>query len=140
AQVGYHRHLRIEHAATPSDAGVRLDHFLKTRFPEHSRALLQEWVKAGRVEVDGKPAKASYQLRRAEIISVQPAERPPLQATPEDLPIEVLYEDPSVIAVMKPAGMVVHAGAGIHTGTLVNALLHRFQRLSTAGGDLRPGI
>jgi 23S rRNA pseudouridine1911/1915/1917 synthase len=73
-------------------------------------------------------------------IEVSPAERPPLQATPEDVPVEVLYQDAAVIAVNKPAGVVVHAGAGVHRGTLVNRLVHRFHALSKLGGELRPGI
>ena len=79
-------------------------------------------------------------MRGGESISVDPAELPPLRAVAEDIPLTVLYEDEAVIAIDKPAGMVVHAGAGIHSGTLVNALLHRFSSLSSAGGDLRPGI
>ena len=71
---------------------------------------------------------------------MEPAEAPPLHATPEDIPLQVLYEDNDLVAVDKPAGMVVHAGAGVHSGTLVNALLHRFQALSGVGGALRPGI
>ncbi len=120
--------------------GTRLDHYLKDRFPGRSRAQLQEWIRAGNVRVDGKPAKSSQLLRGDEQVDVEPAERPPLKATAEDLPVEILYEDESVIAVNKPAGMVVHAGAGVHSGTLVNALLHRFQQLSSTGGELRPGI
>jgi 23S rRNA pseudouridine1911/1915/1917 synthase len=79
-------------------------------------------------------------LRGGEAVEVEPAERAPLRATPEALPLDILYEDAAVIAVNKPAGMIVHAGAGAHSGTLVNALLHRFEQLSTTGGDLRPGI
>jgi len=90
--------------------------------------------------VDGSPEKRSYLLKGAERIHVRPGELPPLRATPEDLPIAILYEDADVIAVNKPAGMVVHTGAGRHSGTLVNALLHRFGKLSNVGGDLRPGI
>lgn len=120
--------------------GTRLDHYLKDRYPDRSRAQLQEWIRSGNVLVDGKPARSSLLLRGDERVDVTPAERPPLRATPEDLPVEVLYQDESVIAVNKPAGMVVHAGAGVHSGTLVNALLHRFAQLSTTGGGLRPGI
>jgi 23S rRNA pseudouridine1911/1915/1917 synthase len=65
---------------------------------------------------------------------------PPLKATPEDLPVEVLYEDASLIAVNKPAGLAVHTGAGLHEGTLVNRLVHRFGTLSRLGGEMRPGI
>jgi 23S rRNA pseudouridine1911/1915/1917 synthase len=129
-----------ERTAAPEDAGKRLDHFLKEQFPEHSRSLLQEWVKAGHVRVDGGKAKPSMLLRGGERIEVEAAARPPLQAHAEDLPLAVLYEDGAVVAIDKPAGMVVHAGAGVRTGTLVNALLHRFQKLSQTGGALRPGI
>jgi 23S rRNA pseudouridine1911/1915/1917 synthase len=90
--------------------------------------------------VDGQSAKPSQMLRGGEAIVVDPGKLPPVRATAEDIPLNVLYEDDSAIVIDKPAGMVVHAGAGIHEGTLVNALLHRFQTLSTLGGDLRPGI
>jgi len=73
-------------------------------------------------------------------VEVEPAEPAPLKASPEDLPVAVLYEDEDVIAVNKAAGMVVHAGAGRHSGTLVNALLHKFGALSGVAGELRPGI
>jgi 23S rRNA pseudouridine1911/1915/1917 synthase len=127
--------------AGENDAGKRLDQFLGERLPEHSRSRIQEWVKAGRVSVDGAVvAKPSRQLRGSEAIEVEPAAPPPLRATPEDIPLEVLYVDEDVIAIDKPAGMVVHAGAGRHSGTLVNALLHRFESLSAAGGEVRPGI
>jgi 23S rRNA pseudouridine1911/1915/1917 synthase len=127
-------------AAAPVDRGKRLDAFLRERMPEYSRARIQDWIEAGRVLVDSQPARSSYLLRGAEQISVAPMALPPLRAEPEDLPLEILYEDAAVIAVNKPAGMVVHAGAGHAAGTLVNALLHRFGSLSTLGGDLRPGI
>jgi 23S rRNA pseudouridine1911/1915/1917 synthase len=123
-----------------SDAGKRLDHFLQERLADYSRARIQSWIRDGRVSVNGAAPKASMLLRGGEHIDVAPAELPPLKATPEDLPIEILYEDESVIAVNKPAGIVVHAGAGAHSGTLVNRLVHHFSRLSKIGGELRPGI
>jgi 23S rRNA pseudouridine1911/1915/1917 synthase len=126
--------------AAPADAGSRLDHFLQQRLPAYSRARLQAWIKQGRVLVNGAPAKASHALRPGESIEVSPAEPPPLHAEPEDLPVEILYEDAAVLAIDKPAGLVVHAGAGNHSGTLVNRLVHRFQSLSRMGGELRPGI
>lgn len=126
--------------AAVSDAGKRLDQFLRERLPEFSRSRLQDWIEQGRVLVNGSPEKRSYSVKGNERIRVVPAELPPLRATPEDLPIEVLYEDADVIAINKPAGMVVHTGAGLHSGTLVNAVLHRFGKLSSVGGDLRPGI
>jgi 23S rRNA pseudouridine1911/1915/1917 synthase len=79
-------------------------------------------------------------IRGSEGIEIEPMDRPPLRAAAEDIGVEVLYEDEDLVAIDKPAGMVVHAGAGVHSGTVVNALLHRFQSLSRVGGDLRPGI
>jgi len=123
------------------DSNKRLDHFLQEQLPEYSRSRLQSWVKDGHVAVDGVPAKVSLLLHGGERVEVHPANLTPLKATPEDLPVEVLYEDDSVLAINKPAGMIVHAGAGHHDGTLVNRLVHRFQEdLSHLGGDLRPGI
>jgi 23S rRNA pseudouridine1911/1915/1917 synthase len=106
----------------------------------YSRARIQAWIKDGLVSVNGAPAKSSTMLRGGEQIEVSPADPPPLKAEPEDAPIEILYEDASVIAVNKPAGLVVHAGAGAHSGTLVNRLVHHFKSLSQVGGELRPGI
>jgi 23S rRNA pseudouridine1911/1915/1917 synthase len=126
--------------STSADRGKRIDQFLRERLPEFSRSRLQEWIEQGRVLVNGSPEKRSYLLKGAERVHVRPGELTPLRATPEDLPLDVLYEDADVIAINKPAGMVVHTGAGQHSGTLVNALLHRFGKLSTVGGDLRPGI
>ncbi len=126
--------------ATPSDAGQRLDVFVQRRLPEHSRARIQEWIKQGRVLVEGRPGKASLTLRGGESVQVEPCEPPPLTALPENLPVEVLYEDPAVLAVNKPAGLAVHPGAGRHSGTLANALVHHFASLSQLGGGLRPGI
>lgn len=126
--------------ADASDAGLRLDLVLQRRLPQYSRSRIQEWIKAGRVRVNGAAARAAYLVRGGENLEVEPAVPPPLHATPEEIPLEVLYEDDDVAAIDKPAGMVVHAGAGVHSGTLVNALLHRFQGLSGVGGELRPGI
>jgi 23S rRNA pseudouridine1911/1915/1917 synthase len=130
----------MEIVVEAAESGLRLDHFLQARLSSYSRARLQAWIKEGRVLVDGASAKMSRLLRAGERVDVTPAAPPPLQALPEDLPVEVLYEDASVIAVNKPAGLAVHAGAGAHSGTLVNRLVHRFQSLSQVGGDLRPGI
>lgn len=126
--------------ADAADAGKRLDAFLHERLPEFSRSRLQSWIKDQRVLVDGQHIRPSYLLRGGENVRLDPADLPPLKAAPEDLPLKILYEDDDVIVVDKPAGMVVHAGAGHSSGTLVNALLHRFERLSSGSGDLRPGI
>jgi 23S rRNA pseudouridine1911/1915/1917 synthase len=121
-------------------AGERLDHYLQARLKDFSRARLQSWIKEGRVLVSGAAAKPSLVLRGGEKIEVTPADPPPLKADPENLPIEILYEDAAVIAVNKPAGLTVHAGAGAHSGTLVNRLVHHFSTLSQVGGEMRPGI
>ena len=124
------------------DAGKRLDHYLQEKLPQFSRSRLQDWIKDGRVTIQGSAkTKTSLTLKGGETITVAPADPPPLHAVPEDLPVEILYEDADVIAVNKPAGIVVHAGAGNYKGTLVNRLVHRFQsQLSTVGGEARPGI
>jgi 23S rRNA pseudouridine1911/1915/1917 synthase len=127
-------------AATESDTGKRLDALLHAHLPEFSRARIQGWIKAGRVLVNGSAEKASYQSRGNERIEVDPAGLTPLTATAENIPLTVLYEDEWMVAIDKPAGMVVHAGAGVDSGTVVNALLHRFETLSSLGGEIRPGI
>ena len=128
------------------DAGVRLDQFLAGKIADVSRARVQQLIGQGQVLVDGKIAKASLRLRGGEEVSVLgPAKREPLRAIPEDIPLDIVYEDDDLAIVNKPAGMMVHAGAGAteddrNRGTLVNALLHRFGQLSDVGGKLRPGI
>jgi len=126
--------------AEPGDAGKRLDRLLHERLPQFSRSRLQEWIRGGRVLVNGQPRSPSHTVRAGETVEVEPAELAPLKATPEAIPLTVLYEDADVVAIDKPAGMVVHAGAGVHSGTLVNALLSRFGALSGVAGELRPGI
>jgi 23S rRNA pseudouridine1911/1915/1917 synthase len=126
--------------ASGTDVGKRLDQVLQTRMPEFSRSRLQDWIKSGRVLVNGAVQKASFVIRGGEQIHVQPAEMPPLRAYAEDIPIDILHVDKDIIAVNKPAGLVVHAGAGQHAGTLVNALLHQFQTLSAGSSEERPGI
>jgi 23S rRNA pseudouridine1911/1915/1917 synthase len=124
----------------PEDAGSRLDLFLQSKLPDYSRSRLQDWIKRGRVLVDGQVRKASFTLRGNESLQVEPTGPPPLRAFAEDIPVEIIHVDEDVIAVNKPAGMVVHAGAGRHSGTLVNAILHRFHSLSSLAGEERPGI
>lgn len=126
--------------------GQRLDHFLVLHLPETSRSRLQQLISQGKVLVDGKVAKPSFHLRGSERIEiVGEVERPPLRAMAEEIPLDIVYEDEDLAVVNKPAGMMVHAGAGAteaaqNRGTLVNALLHRFGTLSGVGGELRPGI
>ena len=105
---------------------------------------MQELIEQDKVRVNGSSARASLKLRGDELIEIigEP-ERPPLRAVPEDIPLDIVYEDEYLAVVNKPAGMMVHAGAGDeeqNRGTLVNALLFRFQNLSAVGGEARPGI
>ena len=132
--------------ADASAAGKRLDAYLAHAIPQISRARVQLLISAGQVQVDGAVAKASHKLRGGEAIAIEGEPTPaPLHATPEDIPLSMLYEDEFLAVIDKPAGMMVHAGAGTsddsrNKGTLVNALLHHMARLSHTGGELRPGI
>ena len=106
-----------------------------------SRSRLQELVRGGQARGAGDAVRRpGLRLRGGERIELTLVERPPLAAAPEAIPLRGLYEDDDLVAVDKPAGMTVHPGAGARSGTLVNALLHRYGRLSSAGGPLRPGI
>ncbi len=127
--------------ASPEDAGTRLDRFLVEQLDDTSRSLVLQWVRGGEVQVDGAvERKAARKLRGGESITVEPPQRAPLRAEPEDIDLNILYEDDDLAVIDKPAGMTVHAGAGTSAGTLVNALLHHVGALSGVSGDLRPGI
>src|SRR5438067_851472 len=128
------------------DAGKRLDQFLAASLDSVSRARVQELILEKKVLLDGAPTKPSVKLRGGEHVTVlDTAGRPPLRAFAEDIPLDIAYEDDDLAIINKPAGMMVHAGAGAtedqrNRGTLVNALLHHFQQLSSVGGETRPGI
>jgi len=126
--------------AASTDAGRRLDLFVAQGIPELSRTRIQELVREGHVRVDGRIAKVSHRVAAGESIEIEVLPRPAPEALPEDLPLDLLCMDDDFVIVNKPAGMVVHAGAGHSSGTLVNALLHRLGNLPAAGGALRPGI
>ena len=123
--------------------GDRLDRWVAEHCPNLSRARVQELIEQGLVLVNNAPAKPAYKLRAGDKVFVEVQERPALSAEAESIPLQILYEDDDLLAVNKPPGMSVHAGAGISRGTLVNALLGRGQSLSRGGivaDDLRPGI
>jgi len=122
------------------EAGLRLDRIVAAHFPDLSRTRVQELIAENKILLNGKTAKDSHKVRAGDAIIVVPQQRPPLQAEAEAIPLEILYEDEDVLAVNKPAGMAVHAGAGNSHGTMVNALLGRGQSLSQSGDPLRPGI
>ena len=120
--------------------GVRLDLFLVSQFSDYSRSVVQRVIDAGGVFVNGKVAKASYHVRHSDVIRVtKPAPTHPLPV-PEDIPLQIIYEDEFFAVVNKPAHMVVHPAKGHWSGTLVNALRFRFDQLSGANGDYRAGI
>lgn len=119
----------------------RVDHFLASQLPELSRTRIQQLIHQGRATIDGEVLRRpSHRLGGRERLALEIVERPPLTAEPQAIPLQVLYEDDDIVAIDKPAGLVVHIGAGRNRGTLVNALLHRYRKLSTVGGRLRPGI
>src|SRR4051794_8185316 len=120
--------------------GVRLDQFLVGQFPDYSRSVVQRVIDASGVVVNGKPAKASYRVRHGDVIRVTKPEPTHPLPVPEDIPLDVLYEDEFFAVVNKPADMVVHPAKGHWSGTLVNALRFHFDRLSGANGDYRAGI
>jgi 23S rRNA pseudouridine1911/1915/1917 synthase len=124
---------------TVGEEKQRLDQYLTALYKDHSRSQIQAWIRKGFARVNGAEAKTGYLLRQNDEIFVQLPEPQPQQLEPEDIPLTLLYEDDDLAVVDKPAGMVCHSGAGIHSGTLVNALLFRMQTLP-AGDSLRPGI
>jgi len=130
----------LKFTVLPEEAGARLDRFVAAHSLELSRTRIQELIEAGLILLNGKPAKDSHKVHPNDVVDVIPTPRPALKAEAEKIPLEVLYEDQDVIAINKPAGMMVHAGAGNSRGTLVNALLGRGQSLSQGGDPLRPGI
>ncbi len=126
----------------PDDArGTRLDKYLGLLDSlKLSRSKIQKLIKEGLVTVDGSPAEHSHVLEGGERIVIQVAAAPPSDAKPEEIALDIRYEDETVIVVNKPSGMVTHPAAGNYTGTLVNALLHYTSKLSNLYGTERPGI
>ena len=120
--------------------GQRLDVFVVEHCPELSRSHVQKLIEQGMVLVDGAQRKANYKLRGTEEVQVSVPEAEPITAAPEDIPLDILYEDKDIIVVNKARGMVVHPASGVYSGTLVNALLHHCQDLSGINGEIRPGI
>ncbi len=122
-----------------ADARQRLDRYLVTKLEGRSRSVIQAWIKAERVRVDGKATKAGHSISSGEEVEIDPPPVEPSQLLAEPIPLNIVYEDEWLVVVDKPAGMVVHPGAGVSHGTLANALLYHFRQLSQ-GGTERPGI
>lgn len=128
------------HPVGAEHAGRRLDVFVAQVCPDLSRAAAQRLIREGRVLLDGEPAKPSKAVPAGSVVRVEIPPPRPYRAEPEDIPLDIIYEDADLIVVNKPSGMVVHPAAGNWEGTLVNALLAHCGDLAGIGGELRPGI
>ncbi len=125
--------------AEADDSGKRLDVFLAERLEEISRSAIQRWIEAGLATIDGRVGKPRSRVSPGNQVRVSPPLPPPWELVAEEIPLQIVFEDESLIVIDKPAGLVVHPGAGNRQGTLANALAHHFQTLSGQGG-IRPGI
>ena len=126
---------------SPQEAGERLDRFVCARLPDLSRSAVQRLIDEGFVTVDGEAPGKSYKLREGDTVTVRLPAPKPAEVLPQDIPLQIVYEDGDLLVVNKPKGMVVHPAPGNPDGTLVNALLyHCGGSLSGIGGVLRPGI
>jgi 23S rRNA pseudouridine1911/1915/1917 synthase len=131
----------IRTITVPDDSeSVRLDRFLASMLPEHSRSQIQRLIKDGHVQVAARAAKANQSVKTGQAVTIDIPEPTDPIPQAEALPLPILYQDKDLIVVDKPAGMVVHPAAGHESGTLVNALLHHVHDLSGIGGEKRPGI
>lgn len=130
----------VELIVHPDEVGLRLDSFLVAHFASHSRTQLKRAIAASAVQVDGHSAKASFHLKEGQRVIVLLPDLPHEGPIPEDIPLDIIYEDESIIAVNKAAGMVVHPAKGHWQGTLTSALAFHFEQLSSVGGPTRPGI
>ncbi|HEY1786168.1 MAG TPA: RluA family pseudouridine synthase [Pirellulales bacterium] len=130
----------VELVVPENHAGSRLDWFLAQQLPQYSRVHLRRAINAVGVKVEGHRAKASHRLRVGEHVSMVLPDLPRVGPVPENIPLEILFEDAEIAAVNKPPGMVVHPAKGHWEGTLTSALAFHFEHLSSAGGPTRPGI
>jgi 23S rRNA pseudouridine1911/1915/1917 synthase len=122
------------------DENLRLDVFLSEKLPDKSRSYIKQLIDAGSILVSDKSKKSSYKLKVGDRINVSLPQNKQLDLEPENIPLDILYEDSDVIVINKPQGMVVHPASGVFTGTLVNALLFHCSDLSGINGVNRPGI
>ena len=121
--------------------GERLDKLLSLIYPEQSRSFFQKLIKDGHVSVNNKLEKANYRLKLEDFVQIEIPDAVEAQIQPENIPLDILYEDEDLLVVNKPKGMVVHPSAGHYTGTLVNAVMYHCKNsLSGINGEIRPGI
>jgi len=132
----------VEWTIESEHAGERIDKWIAETMdmPGLSRTQVQEWIKAGAASVNGKTVKANYKLALGDVLVINIPESEDANIDPEDIPLEVVYEDSDVIVINKPRGLVVHPAPGHSSGTVVNALMHHCKDLSGINGMLRPGI
>ena len=130
-----------EYHVTEQDQGMRIDQFLCKCQPDVSRSAIQKWIKDGNVLVQGKACKANYRINKGDTIALFVPEPVEVSIQPQDIPLDILYEDKDLLIVNKPKGMVVHPAPGHPDGTLVNAIMyHCKESLSGINGEIRPGI
>lgn len=130
----------MEWKITKDNVGRRLDIFLQNEFQDKTRSHIKHWIENADVLVNGKTVKAGYSLRENDIINLGEIEEKVLSAKPQDIPIDIVYEDEDLAVINKPQGMVVHPAINNYDGTLVNALMYKLDSLSSINGVIRPGI
>lgn len=128
------------HKITAGESGARLDSFLAQAFPQYTRSYLKQLINEGNVFLNGQTAKASAKVKDGDEITLHIPGRQETAILPEDLPLDIIYQDADIAVVNKAQGMVTHPAVGNYTGTLVNALLYHLKDLSGINGQLRPGI
>ena len=124
------------------EIGKRLDHYLSGHLTQYSRSRVQSFIRSGQILVNGNKCKTGYSLEMNDIIQVDvlKEESNLKKLVPENLNLSIIHEDESIVVINKPAGIIVHPGTGINSGTVANGLAYHFQKLSNVNGDLRPGI
>lgn len=130
----------FQHEVIASEASTRLDKLLSEINPDSSRSQVQSWISKGLVKVNGQESKANYKCQEGDMLDWSIPEPEALKILPENIPLDIVYEDQDLLVVNKEKGMVVHPSAGHQTGTMVNALLYHCQDLSGINGVERPGI
>lgn len=139
AENGTEEHVE-EHEVTRRGAGTRLDKYLRFRYPRISRTILQRYIKQGLVTINGMPSKASYEPSEGDMVRVVLPPPPSSELVPEDLPLEILYEDDWLLLINKQTGIICHPAHGTQTGTIANAVAYHAEQLSKGSDPFRPGI
>jgi 23S rRNA pseudouridine1911/1915/1917 synthase len=130
----------LTYVVSAEEAGARLDAYLAAHVADWSRSRIKRLIEDSDVLVQGRIAKPSFKLRAGDVVEVDLTAPPPTEFLPEDIPLDIIYEDDALVVVNKQAGLVVHPAAGINSGTLANALVYHFNQLSRRAGAARPGI